>query len=163
MIKKAFKELLESKLTISFAESITGGLLASMLTDQPGSSEIFSYGVVTYSNEMKHQILGISLDVINEFSAVSKEVSELMAKCIKNITNSNIAISVTGNAGPTSLEKSVVGEVYFTIIYFDEIYNYYHYFEKMDRLAVKQGAANKVYSELFKLLQQKKIGKTDTK
>lgn len=163
MIKKAFKELLESKLTISFAESITGGLLASMLTDQPGSSEIFSYGVVTYSNEMKHQILGISLDVINEFSAVSKKVSELMAKGIKNITNSNIAISVTGNAGPTSLEKSVVGEVYFTIIYFDEIYNYYHYFEKMDRLAVKQGAANKVYSELFKLLQQKKIGKTDTK
>lgn len=94
--------LLRSKnLTIATAESCTGGMLASYLTNISGSSAFFDRGVITYSNQSKVQILGVKQETINTFGAVSKEAAEEMAQGIKKMSCADIGISITGIAGPT--------------------------------------------------------------
>lgn len=90
----------EKKLTISTAESCTGGLLAKMLTDLPGSSAYFTQGWVTYSNLSKYERLGVPTDIINVYSPVSEPVAELMAKNARRLAKSTYALSITGIAGP---------------------------------------------------------------
>ena len=87
--------LIEKKITISTMESCTGGLIANSITNIPGASEIFKFGAVTYSNEYKIK-LGVSEDLINEYTVYSQEVANNMAKTIVEYTNSNIGIGVTG-------------------------------------------------------------------
>ena len=90
----------KNKIIISSAESCTGGLISSALTSVPGSSKVFDRGFITYSNQAKSELLKIDIDLINKHGAVSKEIAILMAEgSIKN-SNANIAISVTGIAGP---------------------------------------------------------------
>ena len=83
-LKAAARTLLDlcrgSKLTIAAAESCTGGLLAATLTEIPGSSDVFDRGFVTYSNDAKHAMLGVPLDVLAKFGAVSRESAEAMAR-----------------------------------------------------------------------------------
>jgi nicotinamide-nucleotide amidase len=90
----------ESKKTICTAESCTGGLLAKMLTDLPGSSAYFTQGWVTYSNLSKYERLGVATDIINVYSPVSEPVAELMAKNARRLAKSTYALSITGIAGP---------------------------------------------------------------
>jgi nicotinamide-nucleotide amidase len=90
----------EKKLTVSTAESCTGGLLAKMLTDLPGSSAYFTQGWVTYSNLAKYERLGIPEDIINVYGAVSENVVELMAKNARRLAKSTYALSISGIAGP---------------------------------------------------------------
>ncbi len=98
------KKLLETcrsrSLTISTAESCTGGMLASSIVHNPGSSQIFEQGLITYSNISKHKELNIPLETINKNGAVSKQVAEEMLKGLLDKTKSNIGISTTGIAGP---------------------------------------------------------------
>jgi PncC family amidohydrolase len=105
--------LRERGLSLALAESCTGGLIASRVTDVPGSSSYFLSGIVTYSNEAKEKFLGVSTESITTHGAVSKEVAEQMAQGIRRATGADIGISVTGIAGPTggSPEKPV-GLVY---------------------------------------------------
>jgi nicotinamide-nucleotide amidase len=95
--------------TISTAESCTGGLLATWLTDQPGSSSIYLGGAATYSNEAKTVLVGVDSGLIRSFGAVSAEVAEAMAEGIRNRLGSSWALSLTGVAGPGggSVEKPV--------------------------------------------------------
>jgi nicotinamide-nucleotide amidase len=95
------KLLTERKLTLAVAESCTGGLIASKITNVSGSSIYFERGVVTYSNQSKTETLGIPEDLIRLHGAVSKEVAEAMAAGIRRIAHTNIGISATGIAGPT--------------------------------------------------------------
>jgi nicotinamide-nucleotide amidase len=90
----------EKKLTVCTAESCTGGLLAKMLTDLPGSSAFFTQGWVTYSNLSKYERLGVATDVINVYSPVSEPVAEAMAKNARRLAKSTYALSITGVAGP---------------------------------------------------------------
>lgn len=108
------KLLVLKKLTISLAESCTGGLLSKRLTDVPGSSKYIKLNVVTYSNEFKNKILNVSKNELDKYGAVSSEVAASMAKGIKKLAGSDIGFSITGIAGPGggSKEKSV-GLVYF--------------------------------------------------
>ena len=87
-------------LTVAVAESMTGGMIGSLITDQPGSSEYFLGGVIAYSNDVKREELGVPQDVLAAAGAVSEEVATLMAKGIRLRLGSSIAVSVTGIAGP---------------------------------------------------------------
>jgi nicotinamide-nucleotide amidase len=89
-----------NSLTVSTAESCTGGLLAKMLTDIPGSSRYFKQGWVTYSNQAKYERLGVSMEIINVYGAVSENVVELMATHARRLAKSDYALAISGIAGP---------------------------------------------------------------
>lgn len=100
------KMLLEKNLTISVAESCTGGLLGANITEIPGSSKYFLGGVISYSNQAKIKELGIPEEVLNSFGAVSEETAIRMAKSVREKFNSNFGISITGIAGPGGATKT---------------------------------------------------------
>ena len=101
-----FHNCLEKKLTVTTAESCTGGMIASSIVSVSGSSAIFKSSVVTYSNEMKSKILNIPLKSINENGAVSKVIAYTMASNVLDLMNSDISIAVTGIAGPGGGSKN---------------------------------------------------------
>ena len=100
-IKKIVKKLIKKNITISTAESCTGGLIASEITKVPNSSKIFNLGLVTYSNSSKNIILKINKKIIKKYGAVSLEVCKEMVKNLHKISKTKICISVTGIAGPS--------------------------------------------------------------
>mgnify|MGYP001364739883 FL=1 len=110
---KIVKLLSKKKLTVSFAESCTGGLLASSITSVSGSSKVFSMGLVTYSNKAKTKLLKVPKKTISKYGAVSYETCLAMVKNLSKISKSNIAISITGIAGPNGgTKEKPVGLVY---------------------------------------------------
>jgi len=94
-MKKVIEKLIEKNETISTMESCTGGALASEITNVEGSSEVFKFGAVTYSNEFKIK-MGVDEEIINKYSVYSEETSISMAKTIANFTNSDYGIGITG-------------------------------------------------------------------
>ncbi len=106
--------LLVSKgLTISTAESCTGGLISATLVNYPGISAVLSHGVVTYSNEAKIQLLGVKKETLDRFGAVSEETAKEMVEGLIRLTGTKVGISVTGIAGPGGgTEAKPVGLVY---------------------------------------------------
>lgn len=116
-------ELLKDKnLTISFAESCTGGLLAGTLVNVSGSSSVFKEGFVTYANEAKIKHLNVDQKVLDEFGAVSSECAYQMVEGLQKATKADICVSVTGIAGPSGgTEEKPVGLVYFGVYYNKEI------------------------------------------
>ncbi len=105
--------LKERGLTMSAAESCTGGLIAQRLTNVPGVSDSFMYGIVTYSNESKVQLLGVSPDIIEKHGAVSEETALEMVKGVRQACGTDLAVSVTGIAGPGGgTPEKPVGLVY---------------------------------------------------
>ena len=105
------------KKTLAIAESCTGGLLSSRITDVSGSSGYFIMGVVAYSNRAKEILLGVSAKSIKRYGAVSEEVALEMAKGIRRLAKTDIGLSVTGIAGPTGGTKSKpVGLVYIALV-----------------------------------------------
>lgn len=109
MLNKLAKILIERNLVISTAESCTGGLLSSMLTDVSGSSAYTKLNFVTYANEAKHEILGVSNEILETYGAVSEQCAFAMAEGLMNKTLCDIALCTTGIAGPTggTAEKPV--------------------------------------------------------
>jgi nicotinamide-nucleotide amidase len=104
--------LASSRKTVTTAESCTGGLLAKMLTDISGSSEYFTQAWVTYSNDAKHDRLGVSNEILNVYGAVSEPVVEAMAKHARRLAKADFALSISGIAGPTGgTPKKPVGTV----------------------------------------------------
>jgi nicotinamide-nucleotide amidase len=103
-ILHAASDLLERckarKLTVATAESCTGGLVAAALTEIAGSSAVVDRGFVTYTNEAKHEMLGVPLDTLAAFGAVSRETAEAMARGVLGNVPVDLAVSVTGIAGP---------------------------------------------------------------
>ena len=115
-LKKLHKKLIDKKLTISVAESCTGGMLASNLTKLANSSKYFQMGLITYSNEAKIKILKVNRNIIKKYGSVSKECCEAMVKNLSKISKSKINVSITGIAGPGGGTKNKpVGLVYIGI------------------------------------------------
>jgi len=111
------EKLKNKKLTISVAESCTGGLIGKRLTDNAGSSEYFLGSVTAYSNQLKTTLLNVSDGIINEHGAVSEQTALEMAKGIRNKTGSNIGLSTTGISGPGGGTKTKpVGLVYIGLV-----------------------------------------------
>ncbi len=114
--ERLIRLLIENKMKVSTAESCTGGLVAMRITSVSGASECFDLGAVTYANEQKMKILGVSEEALNRFGAVSEEVALEMSKGAKRISGADFAVGITGIAGPGggSSEKPV-GLVYISI------------------------------------------------
>ena len=135
-----FHNCLEKKLTVTTAESCTGGMIASSIVSVSGSSAIFKSSVVTYSNEMKSKILNIPLKSINENGAVSKVIAYTMAYNVLDLINSDISIAVTGIAGPGGGSKNKpIGLVYIGIGTKQNIVTKRYLF-KGNRLKIRQEA-----------------------
>lgn len=107
------EKLKEKHMKVATAESCTGGLIAKRITDVPGASEIFDCGIISYANEIKHRVLGVSEDDLNKYGAVSEPVARQMAQGALKVSGADIAVSVTGIAGPDSdSTNKPVGLVY---------------------------------------------------
>lgn len=114
-------ELIKRNISISCAESCTGGLFAATLTEIPGISKVFDRGLVTYSNHAKTEELGVEKEILDKYGAVSAETALAMAEGLKMETGSDICISVTGIAGPDGgSEEKPVGLSYISCIYKNE-------------------------------------------
>jgi PncC family amidohydrolase len=110
------KKLVKKKLKISFAESCTGGLLASSITSISGASKIFNLGLITYSNQAKIKFLKVNKNIIKKYGAVSHECCLAMVNNLSKISKANINVSITGIAGPNGgTKQKPVGLVYIGI------------------------------------------------
>lgn len=106
--------------TLATAESCTGGLIGKLMTDIRGSSAVYLGGIISYSNEVKHKVLSVPQELLDTYGAVSSSVAQAMAEGARNIIGADIAVSVTGIAGPNSDNtKKPVGLVF--ICYTDGI------------------------------------------
>ena len=116
-IEKQTVELLKSKkLKLATAESCTGGLISKRITDVSGSYEVFEGGVVCYSNRFKENVLGVSPETLKKYGAVSRETAREMVKGVLSLTKADIAVAVTGIAGPSSDDTNKpVGLVYIAV------------------------------------------------
>ncbi len=114
--EKIIHTLIQKQKTLTTAESCTGGLLASRLTEVPGSSDVFKLGVITYNNDAKIHLLNIPPKTIEKKGAVSDEVATLMAQNARQIHNTDFGIGITGIAGPDGGTKAKpVGLVFVAI------------------------------------------------
>ena len=144
------KLLLEKHITISCAESCTGGLFAAALTDIPGISEVFERGIVTYSNRAKMEELGVKAETLDKFGAVSPETACEMASGLAEKTGSDLCISVTGIAGPGGgTAEKPVGLAYIGIAYKGQVKavksQYRNVSRKWNRHYALLGMLNQVY------------------
>lgn len=109
--------LASSGQTLAVAESCTGGLLGSLLTDVPGSSEYFLGGVIAYHDRLKMELLGVSKRTIVQYGAVSMECALEMARGVRSRTQAGIGVAITGIAGPTGgTTEKPVGTVYISLV-----------------------------------------------
>jgi nicotinamide-nucleotide amidase len=148
--KKIVKKLIKKKLTISFAESCTGGLISSSITSISGSSKIFTLGLITYSNKSKIKILRVPKEIIRKYGSVSKECCLSMVKNLNKISKTNISLSVTGIAGPKGGSRvKPVGLVYIGIKIGKNISIKKYLFTKKNRSYIQNSTVNKSLKLIF--------------
>ncbi len=139
LANKVVKKLIKKRHKISFAESCTGGLLASAITSISGSSQIFNLGLITYSNKAKINILKVPKKIIDKYGAVSKECCLSMVKNLNKISKANISVSITGIAGPNGGTKlKPVGLVYIGIKKGNKIIFREKLFKNKNRIAIQK-------------------------
>ena len=150
---KIVKLLTKKKLTVSFAESCTGGLLASSITSISGSSKVFNIGLVTYSNNAKVKLLQVPKKTITKYGAVSYETCLSMVKNLSKISKANISISITGVAGPKGGTKTKpVGLVYIGLKKGSKIIVKKNLFKSKKRISIQKATAKQALKMLLKIL-----------
>ena len=141
---KIVKKLTKKKLKISFAESCTGGLLSSAITSISGSSKVFNFGLVVYSNRSKINILKVPKKIITKYGAVSAQVCLSMLKNLDKINKTGLSVSITGIAGPGGgKKKKPVGLVYIGIKKGNLIKVNKYFFNNYGRAHIQKAAVNK--------------------
>ena len=144
LIKKLVTKLIKKKLTISTAESCTGGLLSSAITSVSGSSKVFTLGLVVYSNQSKTKVLKIPKNIIRKYGSVSKQVCLSMVKNLSKFCKTNITVSITGIAGPNGGTKiKPVGLVYVGIKKGNRAEVNKYLFKNKGRSYIQKAAVNK--------------------
>ena len=119
--EKTVKKFKEEKLTLSFAESCTGGWLSKIITEISGASEIFMGGVCSYSNDVKTNVLGVKDETLKAFGAVSEETAREMSQGIVKLMNTSVGVGITGIAGPNSDNTNKkVGLIFISITFNDK-------------------------------------------
>ena len=152
-IKKLHKKLIDKKLTISVAESCTGGLLANNLTKLANSSKYFQMGLITYSNQAKIKILKVDRNIIKKYGAVSKECCEEMVKNLSKISKSKINVSITGIAGPGGGSKlKPVGLVYIGIKTGKYLLILENKFGSRNRSSIQKNTVREVLNKITKII-----------
>ncbi|MGL5257341.1 MAG: CinA family protein [Proteocatella sp.] len=152
-IKDLVEYLIENKLTISVAESLTGGLVCARLCEVPGVSKVLLEGIVSYTNESKMTRLNVNKTTLDKFTAVSLETAEEMAIGVRKNLNSDIGISVTGLAGPLEFDEfgNKKGTVFTAVSLNGKIFSYRFEFSG-DRDSIRNQAAEQCLLKLFEIL-----------
>ena len=150
--QRCYEALKARGVTFAAAESCTGGLIAKRITDVPGASGVFMGGVVSYTNIVKHRVLGVPADMLEEYGAVSAPVARAMAEGARKVTTADCAVSVTGVAGPDRDERgNAVGTVFIGFSSPEETIAERFDFGAASRAEIREEAAD----EAFKLLEEK--------
>ena len=150
--KIIIKKLLKRNISISIAESCTGGLLSSKFTSVAGISKIFNMGLITYSNKSKSSLLKISQNDLKKYGTVSHQTAALMVKNLQRLTKSKLCISTTGIAGPSGGTKvKPVGLIYFGIKYGNKTVILEKKF-KGSRIQIQQKTVKAIFTTLEKLI-----------
>ena len=152
-IQLLHKKLIKKKLTISVAESCTGGLLAHNLTKLANSSKYFQMGLTTYSNQAKIKILKVNKSIIKKYGAVSAECCKAMVKNLSKISKSKINVSITGIAGPggASINKPI-GLVYIGIKKGKTLIVKENRFKSNNRNSIQKLTVRKVFKIVLNLI-----------
>ena len=146
------KKLVKKKLKISFAESCTGGLLASSITSISGASKIFNLGLVTYSNQAKIKFLKVNKNIIKKYGAVSHECCLAMVNNLSKISKAHINVSITGIAGPNGGTKlKPVGLVYIGVKKGNKIRVNKCFFKSKKRLSIQKATVKKALDLILKI------------
>ena len=152
-IQLLHKKLINKKLTISVAESCTGGLLAHNLTKLANSSKYFQMGLTTYSNQAKIKILKVNKNIIKKYGAVSHECCKAMVRNLSKISKSKINISITGIAGPGGATKNKpVGLVYIGIKKGKTLLVEENRFKSNNRNSIQKSTVREVIKIVFNLI-----------
>ena len=138
-MKNLVKILIKKRLKIAFAESCTGGMLASELTSISGASKVFNLGLVTYSNQVKISVLKVNKSIIQKYGAVSPQCCQAMVKNLAKISKAQINVSITGIAGPNGgTKKKPVGLVYIGVKKNNKILITKNIFKQKSRKAIQK-------------------------
>jgi nicotinamide-nucleotide amidase len=152
-------------MTVATAESCTGGLVADMLTNVPGSSKYFSGGVICYSNRLKQELLGVPAELLDEYGAVSAGVAETMAAGVRNQIKSDYGVATTGIAGPGgATDKKPVGMAFVAVAGPNGVVSekvVFNVNRKLNKTRFAQAALNLLFKQLpdtYRILAQKTVG-----
>jgi len=140
MAAVVLRALKQRNATLAVAESVTGGLIDSMLTDIAGASEVLQLGVVSYTNEAKIRVLDIAQSTIDEHGVVSAQTAQAMAENVRRVGNTTFGLATTGEAGPTSSSGQPVGTVFVGLSDQNETHHFQREFIG-DRIIIKQRAS----------------------
>ena len=152
-IQLLHKKLIKKKLTISVAESCTGGLLAHNFTQLANSSKYFQMGLTTYSNQAKIKILKVNKNIIKKYGAVSHQCCISMVNNLSKISNANINISVTGIAGPKGgTKQKPVGLVYIGIKKGNKIKINRYVFKNKNRKSFQRATVKKAFELILGII-----------
>lgn len=137
---------------IAFAESLTGGLISERIVSVPGASSIFEYGFITYSDESKIKVLGVSSECIEQYGSVSSQCAHFMAYGAYKNSNADVAVAVTGFAGPSDgNEYEPVGTVYLGICISGNVFVEKRFFTG-DRQLIRSKTADAVFEIIINSL-----------
>ena len=151
-MKSLVKTLTKKKLKISFAESCTGGLLASSITSISGASKIFNFGLITYSNQAKIKFLKVNKNIIKKYGAVSHECCLAMVNNLSKISKANINVSITGIAGPKGgTKQKPVGLVYIGIKKGNKTQINKCFFKSRKRSSIQKASVKKALNLVLKI------------
>ena len=152
-IKEIITNFTTNKITLAFAESCTGGYISNMFTNISGASKVFERGIICYSNESKVSLLNVDRASINRYGAVSETVAKQLANNIRDLSNVNIGIGITGIAGPTGgTPEKPVGLVYIGFSTIERTFVEKHHFD-VDRITFKAKILEKVILLLQKVIE----------
>ena len=152
-MKNLVKILTKKKLKIAFAESCTGGMLASEITSVSGASKVFGLGLVTYSNQAKITVLKVNKSIIQKYGAVSPQCCEAMVKNLSKISKAQINVSITGIAGPNGgTKKKPVGLVYIGVKKNNKIFITKNVFKEKSRKAIQKSTIKKTFKIIKSLI-----------
>lgn len=144
LAEKTVKLLKQKGLTLSSAESCTGGMFSELITCVSGASEVFELGIVSYSSRIKNKILNVDKNTLDSLGAVSEETAKQMAENVRKLSSSDIAVSVTGVAGPSMSEGKDVGTVYIALSSKNTLEAKLYNFKPLGREYVRQKACEEL-------------------
>ena len=151
-MKSLVKKLTKKKLKISFAESCTGGLLASSITSISGASKIFDLGLVTYSNQAKIKFLKINKNIIKKYGAVSHQCCLAMVNNLSKISKANINVSITGIAGPKGgTKQKPIGLVYIGVKRANKTQIFRFFFKSKKRSSIQKATVKKALDLVLRI------------
>ncbi len=150
MINDLCNYLIKNNISISSIESLTGGLFASTITEVSGISSVYKGSLVTYTNDIKENVLGVKKTTLDNYGAISKECVKEMLLQGYNVFISDIVVAFSGNAGPNASEDKPVGLVYIGYMINGEIYIHEHNF-KGTRDEIRKQCVLTAFANLFEL------------